>query len=104
MRIPPMQPWPPVRKESGVSAPQGSVTLLDVANEAGVSLATASRAINGSTRKVREDLRERVLAAARKLDYSANAQAQAMARGQTSVIGLLVHDIADPYFSSIASG
>jgi LacI family transcriptional regulator len=87
-----------------VSAPQGSVTLLDVANEAGVSLATASRAINGSTRKVREDLRERVLAAARKLDYSANAQAQAMARGQTNVIGLLVHDIADPYFSSIASG
>ena len=82
----------------------GPVTLQDVANEAGVSLATASRAINGSTRKVREDLRERVHEAALKLNYSANAPAQAMARGRTNVIGLIVHDIADPYFSSIASG
>ncbi|MBC9824102.1 LacI family DNA-binding transcriptional regulator [Terrabacter sp. MAHUQ-38] len=82
----------------------GPVTLLDVANEAGVSLATASRAINGSTRKVREDLRERVLEAAIKLNYSANAPAQAMARGRTDVVGLIVHDIADPYFSSIAAG
>lgn len=80
------------------------VTLLDVANEAGVSMATASRAINGSARKVREDLRLRVLVAAAKLDYSANAQAQAMARGRTNVVGLVVHDIADPYFSSIAAG
>jgi LacI family transcriptional regulator len=82
----------------------GPVTLMDVANEAGVSLATASRAFNGSTRKVREELRERVFVAAKKLNYSANAPAQAMARGHTNVVGLLVHDIADPYFSSIAAG
>lgn len=80
------------------------VTLLDVAHEAGVSLSTASRTINGSTRKVREDLRERVLAAARKLNYAANGPAQAMARGRTNVVGLIIHDIADPYFSSIAAG
>jgi LacI family transcriptional regulator len=82
----------------------GPVTLLDVATEAGVSLATASRAFNGSTRTVREDLRVRVAAAAAKLNYSANAQAQAMARGRTNVVGLLVHDIADPYFASLAAG
>ena len=82
----------------------GPVTLLDVATEAGVSMATASRAFNGSTRKVHEDLRLRVLAAASKLNYSANTQAQAMARGRTNVVGLVVHDIADPYFSSIAAG
>lgn len=82
----------------------GAVTLQDVASEAGVSVATASRAFNGSTRKVRDDLLMRVLAAAEKLNYSANAQAQAMARGRTNVVGLLVHDIADPYFSSIAAG
>lgn len=81
-----------------------SVTLADVAREAGVSLATASRAINGSVRQVRPDLRDRVLAAARELNYAANAQAQAMARGRTNVLGLLVHDIADPYFSTIAAG
>lgn len=81
-----------------------SVTLLDVAREAGVSLATASRAINGSTRRVRPDLRERVLEAAEALHYSANAQAQAMARGRTNLIGLVISDVGDPYFSSIAAG
>ncbi|WP_205856020.1 LacI family DNA-binding transcriptional regulator, partial [Phytoactinopolyspora endophytica] len=82
----------------------GAVTLTDVAREAGVSLATASRAINGSTRQVGEELRERVLDAARRLNYAANTQAQAVAKGQTNLVGLLVHDIADPYFSSIAAG
>jgi LacI family transcriptional regulator len=81
-----------------------SVTLLDVARAAGVSLATASRALNGSTRKVRPDLQERVLAAADALQYSANAQAQAMARGRTNIVGLVVSDIGDPYFSTIAAG
>jgi len=81
------------------------VTLSQVAREAGVSLATASRAINGSAnRTVRDDLRERVLAAAERLRYVPDANAQAMARGQTTSLGLIVHDIADPYFSSIAAG
>jgi LacI family transcriptional regulator len=79
-------------------------TLSQVAREAGVSTASASRALNGSTRRVREDLRVRVLQAAEKLNYSANGPAQAMARGRTNVLGLLVHDVADPYFSSIAAG
>ena len=82
-----------------------SVTLSDVAREAGVSLATASRAINGSAnRTVRADLRDRVLAAAVRLRYTPDANAQAMARGRTTSLGLVVHDIADPYFSSIAAG
>jgi len=82
-----------------------SVTLSDVAREAGVSLATASRAINGSAnRTVRPDLRERVLAAAERLRYTPDANAQAMARGRTTSVGLVVHDIMDPYFSSIAAG
>ncbi len=80
------------------------MTLHDVAREAEVSLATASRALNGSTRRVRDDLRDRVLAAAAALDYTANAPAQTMARGRSNVVGLLVHDISDPYFSSIAAG
>lgn len=80
-------------------------TLSDVARDAGVSLATASRAINGSAnRTVRPDLRERVLASARRLGYSPDPSAQAMARGRTTSVGLVVHDIADPYFSSLAAG
>jgi LacI family transcriptional regulator len=83
----------------------GTVTLMDVAREAGVSVATASRVLNGSgTRQVRADLADRVVAAAARLNYSINAQAQATARGRTNVVGLLVHDIADPFFSSIAAG
>ena len=81
------------------------MTLSDVAREAGVSLATASRAINGSAnRTVRADLADRVLAAAARLRYTPDANAQAMARGRTTSLGLVVHDIADPYFSSIAAG
>lgn len=81
------------------------VTLTDVAREAGVSLATASRAINGNkNRTVREDIRERVLAAATALHYSPDANAQAMARGETRLLGLVVHSITDPYFSAIAAG
>jgi LacI family transcriptional regulator len=83
----------------------GPVTLSDVAQEARVSLATASRAINGSAnRTVRPELRERVLEAAARLHYSPDANAQAMARGRTTTTGLIVHDIPDPYFSSIAAG
>lgn len=79
-------------------------TLQDVADAAGVSLATASRAINGSTRRVKEPLRLHVLEVAARLNYQPNLQAQAVARGRTSVIGLLLHDIADPYFAEIAAG
>ena len=79
-------------------------TLYDVAREAGVSLATASRTLNGSTRRVNEEYRVKVLAAAAKLGYAANLSAQAVARGASSTVSLLVRDIADPYFSSIAAG
>jgi LacI family transcriptional regulator len=79
-------------------------TLHDVAREAGVSLATASRSLNGSARKVNDDYRQRVLAAAARLNYSPNFSAQAIAKGSTSTVALLVSDIADPYFSSIAAG
>jgi LacI family transcriptional regulator len=86
------------------SSSSSPATLHDVAREAGVSLATASRSLNGSTRKVNEDYRQRVLAAAARLNYSPNFSAQAVAKGSTSTVALLVSDIADPYFSSIAAG
>ncbi len=82
----------------------GNPTLYDVAREAGVSLATASRALNGSTRVVKDEYRERVLDAAQRLGYTPNLSAQAVARGDSSTVALLVSDIADPYFSGIAAG
>jgi LacI family transcriptional regulator len=79
-------------------------TLHDVARVAGVSLATASRVLNGSERKVAESFREKVERAAFELGYIPNISAQAIARGTSQVIALLVADIADPYFGLIASG
>jgi LacI family transcriptional regulator len=83
---------------------ESAATLAQVAAHAGVSLATASRALNGSTRKVNAELQSRVLASAAALGYSANVQAQAVARGTSNTVAIVVGDIADPYFSSIASG
>lgn len=80
------------------------VKLTEVARHAGVSLATASRVLNGSNRTPAPDIAERVRAAAEELGYVANAQAQALARSTTGLVGLVVHDIADPYFSTIAHG
>ncbi|MEN5074103.1 LacI family DNA-binding transcriptional regulator [Isoptericola cucumis] len=78
--------------------------LQDVADRAGVSLATASRVLNGSARQPGAELVERVRSAAAHLGYVVNAQAQALARSRTGLLGLVVHDISDPYFSSIAAG
>lgn len=82
----------------------GNPTLYDVAQAAGVSLATASRSLNGSERKVNESYRQRVLTAAEQLGYTPNLSAQAVARGASNTVALLVSDVADPYFSSIAAG
>ena len=87
------------------SAPNHSApTLGDVAEEAGVSLATASRVLNGSARIVGEPHRTRVEEAAARLGYTPNLSAQATARGTSAVVALLVADIVDPYFGLIAAG
>ncbi|WP_180687043.1 LacI family DNA-binding transcriptional regulator [Streptomyces gossypiisoli] len=100
------------RSESGAtprrtraSQPEpGSVTLQDVATEAQVSLATASRALHGSSRGVRSENLVRVRAAAARLGYVPNASAQATARGSTQTVALVVSDVADPYYSAVAAG
>jgi len=79
-------------------------TLHDVARAAGVSVATASRALNGSSRNVRAENVSRVLAAAAELNYEPHLSAQAIARGSTRTAALVVADVDDPYFSAIAAG
>jgi LacI family transcriptional regulator len=79
------------------------VTLQDVARAASVSPATASRVLNGSA-KVRDDLRERVQDAAGKLAYAPNAHAQALAGQSRRTVGVICHDVSDPYFAVIARG
>ncbi|HKS47381.1 MAG TPA: LacI family DNA-binding transcriptional regulator [Amycolatopsis sp.] len=79
------------------------VTLEDVAQVASVSLATASRVLNGTT-NVRQDLRERVLSAAADLAYTPNAHAQALAGASHRTVGVVCHDVSDPYFAAVARG
>ncbi|WGL51095.1 LacI family DNA-binding transcriptional regulator [Nocardioides sp. BP30] len=79
------------------------VTLRDVARAAGVSPATASRAL-GNPDVVAAGTRERVLRTARELGYRANQAARALATGDSGMIGLVVPDIESPFFASIAKG
>ncbi len=84
--------------------PGPRVTLQDVADRAGVSITTASRVVNDGSRRVGARLAQRVHRAVAELGYTANLQARAVATGRSSMVGVVVHDIADPYFSSIAAG
>jgi LacI family transcriptional regulator len=79
-------------------------TLQDVADRAGVSLSTASRVLSDGPRQPAPRLADRVRQAAAELGYTANLQARAVATGQSTMVGVVVHDIADPYFASIAAG
>lgn len=76
-------------------------TIKDVAERAGVALGTASRVLSGST-QTSPDSRARVLAAAAELNYVANGPARALRRSRTDVLGLLVSDIRNPFFSELA--
>lgn len=78
--------------------------LSDVARLAGVSAATASRALNGSDRGVREANRAKVLEAAKTLGYTTNVAAQAVARGRNHGVTLVVKGIPDDYANPIISG
>jgi LacI family transcriptional regulator len=77
--------------------------LLDVAQKAGVSLATASRSLSGSE-GVSRAVAEEVRAVAEQMGYVANQHARTLAGGTTSVAGLLVYEVGDPYFAEIANG
>ena len=76
-------------------------TIKDVAARAGVALGTASRVLTGSS-QTSPDSRARVLAAAAELNYIAHGPARSLRRAKTDVIGLLVSDIRNPFFSELA--
>jgi LacI family transcriptional regulator len=75
-------------------------TLDDVAQRAGISVATAGRALGGYG-KVSAATRHRVLAAAQELNYHPNALARGMKQRSTSTIGLIVGNICNSFFAQI---
>jgi LacI family transcriptional regulator len=79
------------------------VGIREVATAAGVSVASASVAINGRA-GVSEQTRQRVLQAAQRLGYRANPQAQALRRGRTTTYALVVRNFSNPFFIDVISG
>jgi LacI family transcriptional regulator len=78
-------------------------TVRDVARRARVSVSTVSHVLN-RTRFVSDTLRERVLAAARELDYTPNAAARMLTLKRSDTLGLIVADISNPFFAYVARG
>ncbi|NLF66321.1 MAG: LacI family transcriptional regulator [Chloroflexi bacterium] len=79
-------------------------SIMDLARRAQVSPTTVSRVLNNSSHPVSEAVRQRVLQAARELDYRPNALARAMITRRTQIVGVIVGDSSDPYFSTIVRG
>ncbi|WP_103888512.1 LacI family DNA-binding transcriptional regulator [Actinacidiphila yanglinensis] len=79
------------------------VTIRDVAERAGVSVATASRVLSGNY-AVPQATRTRVLRAAQALDYVANAHARALVGGGRKMVAVLVRQVTSPFYAHVAEG
>lgn len=79
-----------------------NVSIRDVAAKAGVSTATVSHVLNG-TRGSKLQTRQRVLAAIQELGYSQNQAGRDLARGRSSLLGLIISDIRNPFFPEVTA-
>jgi LacI family transcriptional regulator len=81
-----------------------SVTKLrDIAEKAGVTIATASRSLSGAY-GVNPATRQRVLEVAARLHYRPNRFARGLVTGRSQMIGLVISDIRNPFFADVARG
>src|SRR5712692_8438782 len=83
-----------------------AVTLKDIAARVGVSIATVSRILNGRETGglIREETRQKVFAVADELGYRPNLLARGLRGSHSSLIGVIVRDIADPFMSAALKG
>ncbi|PMS16360.1 LacI family transcriptional regulator [Trinickia dabaoshanensis] len=79
-------------------------TISDVAREAGTGKTSVSRYLNGETNVLSSDLRARIEAAIKRLDYRPNQMARGLKRGRNRLVGLLVADITNPYTVGVLRG
>ena len=80
-----------------------TITIYDVAREASVSMATVSRVVNGNP-NVKPATRKKVLEVIDRLDYRPNAVARGLASKKTTTVGVIIPDVTNVYFSSLARG
>lgn len=76
-------------------------TLRDVAKEAGVSVATASVVLRGEP-GFKPETRDRILAAAERVDYRANISARFLKQGSSGMLALVIPDLSSPYYCDLA--
>ncbi len=80
-----------------------NTTIYDVAREAGVSMATVSRVVNGNP-NVKPSTRKKVLDAIERLGYRPNAVARGLASKKTTTVGVIIPDISSIFFAELARG
>lgn len=80
-----------------------TITIYDVAREANVSMATVSRVVNGNP-NVKPATRKKVLDVIDELDYRPNAVARGLASKKTTTVGVIIPDVTNLYFASLARG
>jgi DNA-binding LacI/PurR family transcriptional regulator len=78
----------------------GSVSIRDVAERAGVSIATVSRTVNHVS-TVNAELAQRVWKAIEEVGYLPNTQARALVSGRSKILGLIVSEITNPFFPEL---
>lgn len=88
--------------EAAAEAAAKPVGIRDVAKLAGVSIASASMALNGQP-GVADETRRRIAAAAERLGYRANPQAQTLRSGRSTIYGFVVRNLANPFFLDVMS-
>jgi LacI family transcriptional regulator len=99
----PLPPSPPDGATTVV--PVRPPTLRDVAREAGVHPATASRALNATTRSlVNSETASRVVRVAESLGYRANPIARSLKTSRSATVGLVIPDLTNPLFPPIVRG
>ena len=80
-----------------------TITIYDVAREADVSMATVSRVVNGNP-NVKPATRKKVLEVIERLDYRPNAVARGLASKKTTTVGVIIPDVSNMFFASLARG
>lgn len=80
-----------------------TITIYDVAREANVSMATVSRVVNGNP-NVKPTTRKKVLEVIDRLDYRPNALARGLASKKTTTVGVIIPDVSNMFFASLARG
>lgn len=80
-----------------------TITIYDVAREAGVSMATVSRVVNGNP-NVKPSTRKKVSDVIDRLNYRPNAVARGLASKKTTTVGVIIPDVTNLYFSALARG